>query len=492
MEIEFFSAKNGEISARFNSLSLHSAYSPTQEAKRFVDNIHPPFLPSIIFLVEPAVSYITSEIKKKFPAAKIGIIRFSNDFSKYNNNADYIIQYKDGATSIQNELLNQLTEEEICSTYFVSWEPCAKAFSEQNQQTWLGIKAATKQAKTLLITREYFEKKWLLNCCNFVSKVQNSFILQKKIDFPTAIVASGPSLNSKLVFLKENQNKFFIICLSSAISCLLKNGIIPDLCFSTDGGFWAGEHLKKLKNFKIPIALSTEAYCPGTILKNNPIIPLQYEDGFTKSIINKIKYKTVCAYRNGTVSGTALDFALQNCSKEIFFFGLDLATSKEFQHTQPNELEINSSIKDYKLLPAEKRLFSATLNGSSLKIYENWFTQKIITTNKVYRIIEANEKKNTFSHIQDISLNQLKEITDSFVGKDNCFEKYFSKITQNINNNELLNFLETQLDNQSVQKNLFPLDFVVLNHNSTEKEVVISRISEKKDKLLSKIRKLFK
>lgn len=490
MEIEFFTAKNGEISARFNSLSLHSAYSPSQESKRFIDNLTLPFAPQIIILVEPAVSYLINNIREKYPDVKLGIIRFSNNFDKYNSHADYVF-YADGAVSLQTQLLNQLTEEELCSTFFVSWEPCAKAFPVQSRKTWQEIKTATEQARTILVTREYFEKKWLYNTCKFLSNNRKSFILKNKIDLPVVIVASGPSLNSKISFLRENQNKFFIICLSSAISCLIKNGIIPDICLSTDGGYWAGEHLKSLKHQNIPLAVSTEGYCPSCILEKNFIIPLSYEDGFTKSVINKASFITMTAKRNGTVSGTALDFALQYSSKSIFFFGLDLAASKGFQHTQPNEIELNNASKDFRLASSEKRMSNASINGHSLQIYENWFTQKKLYGRKVYRIIEEKEKHNSFNEIKDITLTEMVAISADFSNSNKEFCNFFSCIEQKVNKTDLFAYLEKELNTSAIQKQLFPLDFVALSHNTNDTIVIENRIQEKTDKIIKKIRKLF-
>ena len=80
---------------------------------------------------------------------------------------------------------------------------------------------------------------------------------------PVLVCASGPSLNCCIKIIKQFEDKLFIICLSSALSVLIKNNIIPDLVFSTDGGYWAGEHLKHLKKNKdIPLAVSCEAFVP--------------------------------------------------------------------------------------------------------------------------------------------------------------------------------------------------------------------------------------
>ena len=76
-----------------------------------------------------------------------------------------------------------------------------------------------ERAKTLLITRQYFEKKWLLNSCNFLKYHNKLLTLNSPINKDAVIISSGPSLIPFLKTLKENQDKFFIICLSFFLTC---------------------------------------------------------------------------------------------------------------------------------------------------------------------------------------------------------------------------------------------------------------------------------
>ena len=66
----------------------------------------------------------------------------------------------------------KLSEEELLTAFFVSWNPSAQIFKEEDKRVWLSIKAAMERAKTLLITRQYFEKKWFLNSCRFIKNLR--------------------------------------------------------------------------------------------------------------------------------------------------------------------------------------------------------------------------------------------------------------------------------------------------------------------------------
>ena len=67
-----------------------------------------------------------------------------------------------------------------------------------------------------------------------------------------------------------------------------------------------------------------------------------YRDGISKEILDFNNFHFLTLQRNGTISGTALEFAKKITTKNIFFVGLDLQGSKGFQHILPNEMEKNN------------------------------------------------------------------------------------------------------------------------------------------------------
>lgn len=489
MNIEFLKAKDGEITARYDSLFLHSAYSPVKESQRFIENLNLTFTPEVIVFIEPALAYTLTLIKEKFPNVKTAVIRFSKEFDEYNKGFDKIIY---ASQNLDKDLSETFTEEELCSAFFVPWQPSEKAFPKESTQTWEQIKQVLQNAKTMLVTREYFEKKWFLNACNNISKITEYNTLQKTISMPVGIIASGPSLQAALPFLKQNQSKMYLICLSSAISCCLKNGITPDLTFSTDGGFWAGEHLKSLKKAKLPLVLGTEGLCPSSVLKNNSVVLLNYGDGLSAGLLNFAGIKGVKGLRNGTVSGTALDFALSYSNSDIYFFGLDLAGGKGYSHTNPNENENNNSLKDNRLKPLEKRITPGTFPNESLKIYEDWFKNKNLNGRKVFRVIQKNERQNTLGQIKDIDVSDFSAAVSKMDETNKSFDEYFAATSVNFDKSKLFTHIEKLLQQEETLKLLFPLDFVSLSHNTGNEQIIQNRINEKTSQILKKTGKLFK
>lgn len=489
MTVCFADSKDGNKTVSIQNQFIHSTYSPIKEAERFVQNINTTFEPEALIILEPGLSYVLPFLKKRFPNSILICVRFCNSFFEYNDGWDFVINYEE--ENLENILFNILGEEKLLSTLLLEWNSINKIFDEQIKSCWKIFKNILEKSKTLLITRQVFEKKWLINTCNFIKYTQNIYSTNFDSKMPVLIVASGPSLKNILDFIKINQNNFFIIALSSAINVLLKNQIIPDFCFSTDGGFWAGEHLKPLQNYEneLHLAISAEGFCSKKILKKQKIVPLIYNDGICTKLLKHIDFPAIQAKRNGTVSGTALEFTEEHFSSSIYFTGLDLQSTKGFQHIQPNILEINNSLFDNRIKTKEFRIAKSEQTSQSLEFYRQWFNS-YKCKNKVFRIMDSNENK-SLGEIKDITSTEFMKIDFLQIQKENQFVLVNKK-----QNNQLINakeFLLEELEKIEVQKQLFPMDFVLLNHATTkeEKDEVCKKIHDKLKNLIYKMVKIF-
>ena len=487
MKITIQKAKNGEETALADNHFLHSNYAPQKEAERFVENISIPYTPSAIIISEPALSYITVFLRNKFPDIKLGAIRYTDSFNAYNKDFDFVLNYYEHA-DFENYLEGRFTEEELLNSFFIPWTPSAQTFIEEDKLVWNSIKAALERSKTLLITRQYFEKHWFLNSCSFIKYLNTAIDFEAPVNKPALIISSGPSLISFIDTIKKNQNRFFIIALSSAITACIKNEIKPDLCLSTDGGYWAAEHLKPLYKHNIPLAMPAEAYCKKSLFSKLSILPLDYGDGISHELLSNSNIKAKKAVRNGTVSGTALLFAAKYCSKDIFFCGLDLAEQKGFQHTQPNQLEANSSTADFRIKNKMTRLTRAQLTTGSLEIYKNWFINNPLKLNnrKVFRLIENKDRKNNLNWIEDLELNSFTSLINNLEATDKISFKTFD-IKKDFTN--LTKLLTDETNSEKIKRQIFPLDYVQLSHNPDNKSIP-DKINKEWEKLKIKAGKI--
>lgn len=495
MNLQFSDTKDGFKTFSLDNVYFHSKYAPLTEAQRFVQSTTLPYKPKLILLIEPGLSYCFPYLKDAYPDSKIVAIRLIDYAFPKADVYDANINYKSCA-NFKAYLLQTYGEEMLLSSTIFTWPAAQNIFAQDVHEIIEKYKQALNDCKTLLVTRQFFEKKWLTNCLNFIQHAKSFVSLKDKLELPVVVCASGPSLIPCIPALQQNKEKVFIIALSSALCVLIKNDIIPDLVLSTDGGFWAGEHLKCLvKNSFIPVACPAEAYIPKKLLKKNPVLALEYDDNssfISTQILNKCGLKAKSTLRNPTVSGTAIYFANSITDKQVYFCGLDLHENSGLQHSKPNELEKNNSLTETRLANKETRNSRSRFNSGSLKIYEEWFSsindEKLLK--KTVRVIDSQFKNNTLGKLCDINSKSFGEQLDKLTALNK--KEFFKDAVKEISNeqkNSVYEFVLEQLDTPKWQKQLFPADVIALE-NSNNGQAEQERLLQKLELLKTKIRKL--
>ncbi|MBO4546802.1 MAG: DUF115 domain-containing protein [Treponema sp.] len=491
MALEFFLAKNSSKSAKANGIPLHSAYNPQAEGERFAQGLKVDFNPQNIVIIEGALSYCAPFIKKRFPSAKVGTIRFAQDFSQSDKEWDFCIPLE------QNALFDFFGEEALFQTVFFDWKPSAAAWPEQNKKAWTQIKEATLKAKTVLATREYFGKRWLKNKVSFFNHINKAAII-KQIQKPVVICASGPSLEGALESIKKARDKFFVCALSSAASVLAWNKIEPDLVLSSDGGWWAKKHLDPLRKvFKnVPLALEAESACPTILLRQKQILPLCYDDDFiSQKVYGALGVQCLPARRNGTVSGSALELFLSLCDKEIYFAGLDLAPSNKKSHALPNVLETERDAADFRLRTKATRQAASSQASESLKIYQDWFEAYDLKGRSVYRIKGQEDFSNSLGQIKDIDAKNFESRMQK-TDNDVCQQKIVFEsqevskgMAQNQRQDAVKNIFVEWTKSESFCQELFPADTIMLRRAARDQEKLERKeiIERKKTELVQKL-----
>lgn len=492
MKVEFRASKNNSLTCSKDGFSLHSNYNPEAEAQKFVTNIKTDFNPTNIIITGPCLPYLCDPLKSRFKNANIIAIQYTKDFSDYNSvwNKVFLVDSKKTPLDFQEELFNHFGEEQLFSSLFLSWKPSENPYKNEHDIAWEGIKLALDKSKSIIGTISYFNKTWLFNSLRFFKHAKNLFSIEK-LNQNIIITASGPSLLNQIDFIKTHKNNFFVMALSSSVCVLLKNEIIPDAILSTDGGYYAKRHLKILETKKeyqnIPIILPPEGKISGNLLSKNPIIPLLYTDTFEKELFSQLKIDFQFGSRNGTVSGTAVDLALQLTNKNIYFAGLDLTSSKGFSHTQPNALEEDDSLIDYKLKSTENRIVPSTFKSQSLQIYRNWFaTRNHNFYKRVFRLVSEKDNLTQIENLKDIQ-NQQIHIQNSNVNT------IFINQNKVINKKQVLKYFEDK-KNEIINETKINSWFKIASYTDCiqymrceeeKKEILFTKLKEKTINLLN-------
>lgn len=374
MDIHFSRASNDELTCRAGTTQLHSAYNPSREAERFAESISSPFSPRYLLVTGPALSYCAAPLRTRFKGAVFCAVQYTRDFTENDAVWDKVFYSTADEDSLSEQLYTFMGEEGLVSCCFASWKPSETAFAEEYRTVWNAIKKAVLKGRSVLATRSFFAKRWLKNSLRFCAFARHTASLSPGGQ-PVVVCASGPSLFPMLHFLRKTRRHFFLLAVSSALSPLLHYSIVPDLCISTDGGYWAKRHLGRPLSTqkKIPVALPAEAACFARAFSEGTIVPLSYGDGPAEQLLKACSYKAQPASRNGSVSGSAADLALSLTTGPVFFCGLDLEPSPGFSHTQPNELELTDAVNDSRLSTGETRCAKARFSSESLSVYRSWF-----------------------------------------------------------------------------------------------------------------------
>lgn len=483
-QFQFAESKSGELTCSFQGKYLHSKYNPTAEGEKFALGAQCDFSPLCVFVLEPCLSYCAPFLRKKFPDAKICAIRFFKDFSGTDKNWDSVFYLeKSGEIPLGERLFNNLGEEKLLSSLALDWLPSKQIFPGENILAWGEIKKAVLKARDVLGTRSYFSKRWLKNSLIFSSLVNSCNILEKG-ESPVIIASSGESLASSIPFIKKYRSRHFLIALSSSFMPLLRNGIMPDLVLSSDGGFWAKKHLAFPDgNADTVFALEAEGAAPRKLLSEKKILPLSYPDGLEKNFLEAIRAPCMISERNGTVAGTALVFALSSVtSGKVYLCGQDLAPSPAFQHTQPNALETLNEKNDFRLAPKETRITRSRFSSSAaLEIYRNWFV-----SNSEYFSARVSRLSDNFSY--EFSLGKIKETNWEDFEKDSLkigkMPKFIQKkigTSQGERKKIILTTLESLSKTSGFADEVFPLDSILIRREiSEEKRAELQKNLEEK------------
>ena len=472
-----------------NGVLLHSTYNPEQEAKRFVTSLAFSFAPHAVVVTEPALSYCAQFLRQRFPHALICAVRYDKAFATTDKLWDIVF---DANSNLSNELFNALGEEGVCSALFASWKASERAYALQHENAWHEIKNALIKSRNVLFTRSYFSSRWILNAVLFCTRVQHVALIERG-NCPVVVAASGPSLASALPYLKKFRASFFLVAASSALSVLAACNIVPDICISTDGGFYALAHMLQFNTLlkKAPIALASEAACVRSLFATSSFIPLSYGDGISSALLERCAIPAMHAERNGTISGTAMQFAQNITDAPVFLCGLDMAPATAFQHAQPNMLEQSASSYDRRTATKETRISAARFSSQSLELYRAWFQSLPDERVKnVFRLSHHFHYAHELGALHDVDFSFFEKILHQSPDMPRLTIQHIPAAKQRMS--AVKSFVKEHAHSDAWLHEIFPAEYIAWQHAQNEKERRWEQLQQKNETLIAKIARLLR
>ena len=299
----------------------------------------------------------------------------------------------------------------------------------------------------------------LSNLSNNYSFMKNSlsFNSSQFQETPFLLIASGPSLQKELNWLKVNYKNFITVAVSSSLHFLEEHAITPNIIIHMDPfeqSFISFQKIKNIKFIENSIFLCS-ASTPKSIIKLIDKKQIFFFETSTHYKEDSFKTLAPC------IGSTAYQFLLQCKTSHLYLLGLDLAIDSETGMTHSGNHQDNTTLKLNK-------------NGNSFKKdlikVEGNFTKEVQTTadfyislftiNNLSKYLKTEEQ--TVYNLSNGAkiLNSIPLHTHDFISKSshNPFQKVFDNIRQysssEFSKNESMSIKEELMYAQNIKKTL--------------------------------------
>ncbi len=433
--LDIVSTRSGLPSASFAGKLLHSKYDPRREAERYLSQIDLSTT-HICILLEPGLDYLGSLIRKKHGETRCISLHCIDQLRELVK-TDHPVYFTSDDETVYTFLSRHISDPEISHCTYIDWEPSALACREEYSRLRNEVSDFFKLRNASLTTTGLFGRLWF-------SRMLRNYLSFRRLaspffeDRPVLVCASGPSLEKLLPTLVQYRSRFSVWALSSSLDPLLSAGIIPDLIFHTDAGFWAQRNFRGLRRYLLgkggsaaPIlASSLTASLHDTDFHTFHVLPILSESAVESFLLFDNSFPSVGLPSHGTVSGTAYYYALRYCRREVFFAGLDLAFLDIKSHAKghcfyPVHLGLsnrylplhhfyflNSPIPEGKVRKFGKDS-PFWLQNSAMNTYSRWFAG-LNSTPGFYRIEPSPVPTPGF---QSLGIDAFRTLADTFTAR---------------------------------------------------------------------------
>lgn len=446
-----------------------SKYNPEKEAETFASSVKKSDFFAVLGLCG---GYHISALRKKYPDSKILVLE----------NSEAEIHFLEKNIEECGKLLNDRniifasiaeTRLSVLRNYLpVLYRSFSlvehRAWTEENsgkiERIRLEIKETLEEIAGDFSTQGKFGKIWQHNIIKNLKtaseikagldeslrKISLKKIAQEKT---AAIIAAGPSLDLKTEYLRENREKLFIISTDTAFSSLEKHRIFCDAVVSIDGQTVSRTHFSGTMDSRTLFVfdLAANPFSARKAAENrNPLIftssshPLSQYAELTQSPKERKCFPELNPGA-GTVTLSALDFALKTGFKDILVFGADFSYADGKSYAKGTYLENLFHRESSKTESLENR-FQRIFFRSRLTEVPYYSNEKRFTTDtlesyrkSLLRFLDENSLEHDFSDsVYRISAKKEKTEKEEFCFQDLHktplfdFEKFKRKLKNDI------------------------------------------------------------
>jgi len=356
---------------------VHSAYDPEKEAERYIDSLKLLDRPAVIIVVAPCVGYVAVSLRRRYPGARILVLNFSSSFSGDRSWWTGEQWTPNSKLSVDSYLQAHVSDWEAVRTIVVPWKQGLMAYAPASTIAAEMVLNTIRRLAANAETVRTFGYRWVRNALRLCRIARNVIPLPQSPKI-MVVVAAGPSLEEAAASLSEHRDRFFIIAASSALLALLARKVRPDLAVSTDGTFWAGEHLYAALRHDIPIAVAAWS-TQLSACASSPIAVIDDGTRWQRLLLKMEGFPSVSFTGRGTVTATAVDIALSSGAGPVYLVGVDFGMKGALQHARPYSLDRYHEETANRTKPICTGDFErSTMAGTqrAFDVYRAWFASR--------------------------------------------------------------------------------------------------------------------
>ncbi len=388
--VELLTGRNGQISATYMGLSLHSAYNPEREAQKLVSEEAAAKADAGVFLGF-GLGYGAVAFAKEYTSKTLVLIECNPEWFLLALSAiDFTPVFEHQSLVLlvgapQQTIISVLEKIGLQNCCFFK----TKSHTAHNEQYFINLEnliERNRQKKEINDrTLEKFSMLWLKNMCRNLDiaggldGVARYFGAFAGMD--ACVIAAGPSLDDVLPYIKEIQKRTLIVCVDTALRACLNAGVQPDFIVIVDPQYWNIRHLDGLAAPESRIITELAVYPPVFRFQCKEKLLCSSIYPLGKYIEKQVKPRGELG-AGGSVVTTAWDFARQCGCKRIFMAGLDLGFPERKTHFKGSTFEERSHRLSERLHPAETDSFNALYGAYPYEV-SNYEGGKVLTDKRM-------------------------------------------------------------------------------------------------------------
>ncbi len=353
--------------------SLHSMFDPAKEAQRYADSIKGG---GYIVVFGLGAGYHIKALLEKPDVNGILIIEKDIDIiKKILTRIDMSDIFSDSRISLLIDKTSEFISDYLPSNYLPAVTGDFRTLQlrsrvESEKEYFLSIFTKIQDVLDTLsddyTVQTWFGKRWFINSISNLKAAEKSFSVlrpQKNI----CIAAAGPSLEIHLDHILSHRDESYLISTDTALSCLLKNSIVPDLVISIDCQHITYHHFMAGYPREIPLVmdLASPRYLTG--LSDNVIF---FTSGhpFSRYVNRNWRKFPYVDTSGGNVTHAAISLADSLGARNIYIYGADFSYPEGKSYARGTYIYPYFSSRNRRVKPIESSFYDFLYRNDNIRM----------------------------------------------------------------------------------------------------------------------------